>query len=580
MAGAAALVHADQVGTEWQEQPAFADADELVGTAQTAWGSGPMTVIRGQISTTDSDVFVVYIPDLSLFSATTSGTGTTTDTQLFLLTSTGMGIACNDDTASGNPRSTLPLGSALYTGYGPGTYLLAIARYDRDPVSAGGLIFPTTPVTDVFGPTAPGGTNPMIGWAGTVSGSPLASYTIALTGAEFVSLAPPDVAPTAVAGPDQSIHARGTVLLDGSASFDDNTASAALNYFWSFVSAPSGSTAVLSSLNTAQTTFEADLAGSYIVQLIVQDSAGQFSDPSIVTIASTNLAPTADAGSTQTVIVGDIVALDGSGSTDPENDALTYQWTLSAAPSGSAAALVGGSTAAPQFTPDLAGSYTIDLIVDDGLGPSLPASVTIVAITGAEFAENTLMSVQATVAALPASSVSNRGNQIALSIFLRQAIRSIQCGHPLLAREFVEAAIYRTDGMPCAAAPTPTACGATGSPTALTRRRSTATWSRRTTHSRPERLARGRAIGPGRVEKAIGGADVLARPRAGLGRARAVPSRGPHCPRRPQGVDVLTHIVHAEDPRPGRQMGDAEADRRVHPLSRRDGRCRGPRPWP
>jgi hypothetical protein len=445
IAGGAASVHADQVGTEWREQPAFADAGDLLGTVQSALGTGTMSAIRGQVTTTDADVYVVFIRDFSLFSATTSGTGTTADTQLFLLTNTGMGIACNDDTASGNPRSTLPLGSALYAGRTPGTYLLAISRFDRDPVSAGGLIFTNTPVTSLFGPSGPGGTSPLLGWAGG-TGSGNSSYTIALTGVEFVSLAPPDEPPTAVAGPDQSIHARGTVQLDGSTSFDDNTASTALNYFWSFVSAPSGSTAALSSPNAAQTTFEADLAGSYVVQLIVQDSADQFSIASVVTIASTNLAPTADAGSTQSVITGDVVTLDGSASTDPENDALTYQWTISAAPSGSAAALSGSTTAAPQFVPDLPGSYTFDLIVDDGLGPSAPASVSIVAITGAQFAENAIMTVQTAVSSLPPSSVTTRGNQQAFSNFLTQALRGIQSGDTALAQQKLADAISRTDG--------------------------------------------------------------------------------------------------------------------------------------
>lgn len=445
IAGVGSAVHADQSGTEWLEQPGFADADQLPGTAQTAYGTGSMTAIKGQISTTDADVYRVYIPDMSQFSATTSGTGTTADTQLFLFTDAGMGIACNDDTASGNPRSTLPLGNALYAGYGPGNYLLAITRFNHNPVGASGLIFPDSPVNDVLGPTGPGGAEPLIGWAGG-TGTGNSSYTIALTGVSFVSVTPPDVPPTAVAGPDQSIHASGVVQLDGSASFDDNTPSGSLIYSWSFVSVPSGSAAVLSTPNAAQTTFVADFAGSYVVQLTVEDGLGQVSPPSVVTISSTNLAPTANAGADQSVIIGDTVTLDGTASTDPENDPLTYQWTFSSVPAGSAAALTGDTTDHPQFVPDLPGSYVIDLIVDDGLGPSLADSVEVVAVTGAEFAENTIMSVQATIAALPPSAITSRGNQRVMSIFLNQAIRSIQNGHYLVARLSLEAVISRTDG--------------------------------------------------------------------------------------------------------------------------------------
>ncbi len=452
IAGGPASALADQSGSEWLEQPSFADAGETPGAAQTALGSGPMTFIRGQVSLTDADVYRVFIPDFSLFSATTSGNGTTADTQLFLFTDAGIGIACNDDTASGNPRSTLPLGSALYAGYGPGNYLIAITRFNHDPVSAGGPIFTDTPVTGVYGPAGPGGSGALIGWAGG-SGVGNSSYAITLTGVEFVPATPPDTAPTAVAGPDQSIHASGTVSLDGSASFDDNTASASLIYSWSFVSVPSGSAAVLATPNAAQTTFVADYAGSYVVQLVVEDSLGQLSPPSLVTVSSTNLAPTANAGSNQSVIVGDSVTLDGTASTDPENDPLTYQWTLSSVPAGSVAALTGDTTSNPQFIPDLPGSYIVDLIVDDGLGPSLSDSVEIVAVTGAEFAENAIMSAQAAIAALPPSSVTNRGNQRVMSIFLTQAINAIQHGHYGLARLAVEAVVSRTDGCPLRGSP-------------------------------------------------------------------------------------------------------------------------------
>lgn len=443
VAGGAAFVHADQIGTEWIEQPTYSDAAETPGTAQIAYGTGSMTAIRGVVSGTDADVYAIRIPDFSQFSATTvGGASNGADTQLFLFTSSGVGIACNDDTGSAS-QSTLPLGSALYSGYGPGTYLLAISRFNHDPVSASGLIFPDTPTNGVYGPTGPGGGSPLLGWAGG-SGTN-STYAIFLTGVEFVSLTP-DVPPTAVAGPDQSIHASGTVLLDGSASFDDNTPSATLDYFWSFVSVPSGSAAVLSSPNTAQTTFEADLAGSYVVQLIVRDSAGQFSAASQLTVSSTNLAPTANAGTGQSVIVGDVVTLDGSGSTDPENDSLTYQWTLSQAPTGSAAALTGSTTVSPTFVPDLPGTYTAELVVDDGFGPSAPASVQIVVITGAQYAENTIVCVQATVASLPASSVTTGGNKQAFSNFLRQAIQNLQSGDIADARHKLQETISRTDG--------------------------------------------------------------------------------------------------------------------------------------
>ncbi|WP_458720650.1 PKD domain-containing protein [Candidatus Nitrosocosmicus sp. R] len=43
--------------------------------------------------------------------------------------------------------------------------------------------------------------------------------------------------------------------------------------------------------------------------------------------------PTANAGSDQSVDSGDAVLLDGSGSSDPRNETLTYKWIQPAGPS-------------------------------------------------------------------------------------------------------------------------------------------------------------------------------------------------------------------------------------------------------
>ena len=97
------------------------------------------------------------------------------------------------------------------------------------------------------------------------------------------------------------------------------------------------------------------------------DDGQALSDPATVTItvSPVNDPPVADAGPDQSVTVGVPVTLDGSGSTDPDGDPLTYAWVLTA-PAGSSAALSGADTASPAFTPDVAGDYTIELVVDDG----------------------------------------------------------------------------------------------------------------------------------------------------------------------------------------------------------------------
>ena len=84
-----------------------------------------------------------------------------------------------------------------------------------------------------------------------------------------------------------------------------------------------------------------------------------------------NLAPVADAGADQTVNVGGLAILDGTGSYDPdENYPLTYEWEIISKPNGSTADLSASDSSDPifTFTVDLPGEYTIQLVVSDNLG--------------------------------------------------------------------------------------------------------------------------------------------------------------------------------------------------------------------
>ncbi|MDF1546050.1 MAG: MopE-related protein, partial [bacterium] len=95
--------------------------------------------------------------------------------------------------------------------------------------------------------------------------------------------------------------------------------------------------------------------------------------------ASANSAPVADIGVSPATSVetGTIVNLDGSGSYDPDGDNITHTWTLTR-PAGSSAALISPTSLYPSFTPDVAGTYTVRLVVNDGEieGPAATAVVT------------------------------------------------------------------------------------------------------------------------------------------------------------------------------------------------------------
>ena len=59
--------------------------------------------------------------------------------------------------------------------------------------------------------------------------------------------------------------------------------------------------------------------------------------------------------------------MNGSASSDPDNDTLIYVWAFVEKPQGSVSALVNVSTITPSFVPDKSGRYVIRLTVSDGI---------------------------------------------------------------------------------------------------------------------------------------------------------------------------------------------------------------------
>ena len=96
--------------------------------------------------------------------------------------------------------------------------------------------------------------------------------------------ATPNVAPVANAGVNQNVSLSQLVTLDGSSSADADANP--ITYSWSLLSIPSGSQAALSSNSYSPiTTFVADLPGTYIAKLVVNDNRVD-SDPASVSITA------------------------------------------------------------------------------------------------------------------------------------------------------------------------------------------------------------------------------------------------------------------------------------------------------
>jgi len=89
--------------------------------------------------------------------------------------------------------------------------------------------------------------------------------------------------------------------------------------------------------------------------------------------SAANHPPVASAGADRTVQVNELVMLDAGASTDQDGDALTYSWSLSVTPAGSAASLASTSGRQTAFVPDRPGSYVVVLSAFDGKAASEPA---------------------------------------------------------------------------------------------------------------------------------------------------------------------------------------------------------------
>lgn len=184
--------------------------------------------------------------------------------------------------------------------------------------------------------------------------------------------------PSANAGSDQNVVVSVVVTLDGSATTDPD--GDALQYMWTLTTFPPGSRAALSAPTSVKPTFTADVPGLYVASLVADDGKVTSVPHTVsVTASAINAAPVANAGPDQSVNTGAVITLDAGASTDANGDILQYQWSLTAVPAGSHAALSDVTAINPTFSADLSGTYVADLAVNDGKVSSSADSVRITA---------------------------------------------------------------------------------------------------------------------------------------------------------------------------------------------------------
>jgi PKD repeat protein len=157
-------------------------------------------------------------------------------------------------------------------------------------------------------------------------------------------------------GPYAAVHGQPITFI-GSASTDPD--GDALTYEWTF---GDGATAT----GIAPTHAYAAL-GTFTVILTVRDGLGASSSSSTIATIS-NESPLARPGGPYGAVHGQTITFVGSASTDPDGDALTYEWTF-----GDGATATGAS---PTHAYGVPGSYTVDLTVRDAFGGVGSASTT------------------------------------------------------------------------------------------------------------------------------------------------------------------------------------------------------------
>ncbi|MBN2730576.1 MAG: leucine-rich repeat protein [Bacteroidales bacterium] len=180
--------------------------------------------------------------------------------------------------------------------------------------------------------------------------------------------------PVANTSSNQTVNEGEKVTLYGSASSDPD--GDPITYKWT---APAEIT--LSSTTISKPNFiapEINTDTDYIFSLVVNDGTiDSQTDQVVITVKNVNKSPVANISSNQTVNEGETVTLDGSASSDPDGDPLTYKWTAPAEITLSSITLAKPTFIAPEVTTDT--DYIFSLVVNDGTvdSPTNQVAVTV-----------------------------------------------------------------------------------------------------------------------------------------------------------------------------------------------------------
>jgi hypothetical protein len=145
----------------------------------------------------------------------------------------------------------------------------------------------------------------------------------------------------------------------------------ALSYAWKVVASSNGSIPPITNSTRSVAQLGASTAGVYAIELKVSDGTLSDVDFVIVEIRG-NQPPVADVSLSDRIIaLGTTARLDGSKSTDPDGDALTYAWRVVATSSGTIPHIENATSAVASLMGQAVGHYAVEFAVRDAVAADI-----------------------------------------------------------------------------------------------------------------------------------------------------------------------------------------------------------------
>ena len=180
----------------------------------------------------------------------------------------------------------------------------------------------------------------------------------------IVTVIKPNTAPVAAIKAQESGKQGEAFLLSAENSFDEE--GDPLNYTWSFSVVPETSTLTDDELPQSQLSgFTPDVAGDYIIQLIISDRINNSEAVTHTVTVAPNSAPTVEAEIDITFNFGGEAYI-YSNVTDEDSTEFNYLWEITGVPDGSELLGFTYDKSYLAYVPDVAGEYTAKLTVNDG----------------------------------------------------------------------------------------------------------------------------------------------------------------------------------------------------------------------